>query len=132
MKTDVMAQASSRANPAGFVVGTSQRTSNRPARAITARAFSKTRAFEIGAVVLGSLLAGALYAWFAGEDINWDWRNYHEYSAFAWINGRLDRDVAPAGIQNFFNPLPYLPAYLLRHYAGAPYWGMLLGAIHGL
>src|SRR3954452_15273408 len=113
MKTDVMAQATSRANPAGFVVGTSKRGSRRSAPAITARGFINTRAFEIGAVVLGSLLAGALYAWFAGEDINWDWRKSHEYSAFAWTTGRLDRDVAPAGIQNFFNPLPYLPAYLL-------------------
>ncbi|WP_291576914.1 glycosyltransferase family 87 protein [Bradyrhizobium sp.] len=88
--------------------------------------------FEIWAVMLGSLAAGAAYAFYAGEDINWDWRNYHEYSAFAWLHGRLNEDVAPAGVQNFFNPLAYLPAYLLRHHAGAPYWGMLLGAIHGL
>ena len=29
-------------------------------------------------IALGSLLAGALYTWFAGEDVNWDWQNYHE------------------------------------------------------
>jgi hypothetical protein len=90
------------------------------------------RTVEAWAVILGSLLAGAVYAWFAGEDINWDWRNYHEYSAFALIHGRFNEDVAPAGIQTFLNPLAYLPAYLLRHYVGAPLWGMLLGAIHGL
>jgi hypothetical protein len=90
------------------------------------------RNFEMSAVVLGSLAAGAAYAWFAGEDINWDWRNYHEYSAFALINGRFDQDVAPGGFQTFLNPLPYLPAYLLRHYVNAPCWGMLLGALHGL
>jgi hypothetical protein len=90
------------------------------------------RSFEIWAVILGSLLAGAAHTWFAGEDINWDWRNYHEYSAFALINGRFDEDVAPAGIQTFLNPLAYLPAYLLRHYVGAPFWGMMLGGIHGL
>ncbi len=73
-----------------------------------------------------------MYTWFAGEDINWDWRNYHEYGAFAWINGRFDADVAPGGFQTFLNPLPYLPAYLLRHYVSAPFWGMLLGAFHGL
>ncbi len=87
---------------------------------------------EILIVVSGSLLAGAAYSWFAGEDINWDWRNYHEYGAFALINGRFDADVAPGGFQTFLNPLPYLPAYLLRHHVGAPFWGMLLGAIHGL
>ncbi|QWG25843.1 DUF2029 domain-containing protein [Bradyrhizobium sediminis] len=83
-------------------------------------------------MILGSLLAGALYTWFSGEDINWDWRNYHEYGAFALLNGRFDVDVAPGGFQTFLNPLPYLPAYLLRHYVGAPLWGVLLGAIHGL
>jgi hypothetical protein len=90
------------------------------------------RNFETWAVVLGSLSAGAAYAWFAGEDINWDWRNYHEYGAFALINGRFDLDVAPGGFQTFLNPLAYVPAYLLRHHVAAPYWGMLLGALHGL
>lgn len=83
-------------------------------------------------VMLGSLLAGAGYTWFAGEDINWDWLNYHEYGAFALLNGRFDIDVVPGGFQTFLNPLAYVPAYLLRHYVGAPYWGPLLGAIHGL
>lgn len=83
-------------------------------------------------VILGSVLAGALYAWFVGEDINWDWRNYHEYGAFALLNSRFGIDVAPAGIQTFLNPLVYVPAYLLRHGVGAPLWGILLGAVHGL
>src|SRR5258708_1912869 len=97
-----------------------------------ARRSFEGRSFEIWAVIAGSLLAGAAYAWFAGEDINWDWRNYHEYNPLALINGRFDQDVAPAGIQTFLNPLAYLPAYLLRHHVGAPLWGMMLGAIHGL
>jgi hypothetical protein len=42
--------------------------------------------FERWAVVLDSLLAGAAYTWFAGEDINWDWRNYREYGAFAPVS----------------------------------------------
>jgi hypothetical protein len=87
---------------------------------------------ETWGVILGSLVAGAAYTWFAGEDINWDWRNYHEYNAFALLNGRYAEDVAPAGIQTFLNPLIYLPAYLLRHTVGAPFWGMMLGALHGL
>jgi hypothetical protein len=87
---------------------------------------------ETWGVILGSLAAGAAYTWFAGEDINWDWRNYHEYSAFALLNGRFSEDVAPAGFQTFLNPLAYLPAYLLRHTVGAPFWGVLLGALHGL
>ena len=84
------------------------------------------------AVIFGSLLAGALYTYFAGEDTNWDWRNYHEYGAYALLNGRFDLDVAPGGLQTFLNPLAYLPPYLLRHVFGAPAWGPMLGAIHGL
>lgn len=90
------------------------------------------RHLEIALVTLGALVAGAAYAWFAGEDINWDWQNYHEYGAFALLNGRLDQDVAPGGFQSFLNPLPYVPAYLLRHLVGAPFWGVWLGALHGL
>jgi hypothetical protein len=85
---------------------------------------------ETWGVILGSLVAA--YTWFAGEDINWDWQNYHEYNAFALLNGRYAEDVAPAGIQTFLNPLAYVPAYLLRHYVDAPWWGMMLGALHGL
>ena len=90
------------------------------------------RNLSVAAVIVGSLLSGALYAWFSGEDINWDWLNYHEYGAFALLNARFDSDVAPGGFQTFLNPLVYVPAYLLRHHIGAPFWGILLGAIHGL
>jgi len=79
-----------------------------------------------------SAFAGALYSYTAGEDINWDWRNYHEYVAFALLNGRFGVDVAPGGFQTFLNPIVYVPAYILRHFVGAPAWGILLGAIHGL
>jgi hypothetical protein len=82
--------------------------------------------------IAGSLLAGATYTYLAGEDINWDWRNYHEYGAYALLNGRFGVDVAPGGLQTFLNPLAYVLPYLLRHGLAAPYWGLLLGAIHGL
>jgi len=50
-----------------------------------ARRGFESRSFATWTVIAASLLAGAAYAWFAGEDINWDWRNYHEYNAFALI-----------------------------------------------
>ncbi|WP_052523393.1 glycosyltransferase family 87 protein [Bradyrhizobium sp. STM 3809] len=83
-------------------------------------------------VIAGSAIAGAVYAYVAGEDINWDWQNYHDYAGFALLAGRFDVDVAPGGFQSFLNPLIYLLPYVVRHGLPAPWWGMALGALHGL
>lgn len=83
-------------------------------------------------IALGSLLAGAVYTWFVGEDVNWDWQNYHEYNVWAVITGRYGIDALPAGFQTYFNPAVYFPAYYLRHWLPMPYGLMLLGAVHGL
>ncbi|WP_084030642.1 glycosyltransferase 87 family protein [Bradyrhizobium paxllaeri] len=84
------------------------------------------------AITLGSLLAGAIYTWFAGEDVNWDWLNYHEYNVWAVITGRYGIDALPAGFQTYFNPTVYFPVYYLRHLLPAPYGLMIIGAVHGL
>src|SRR5471030_660633 len=97
-----------------------------------ARKGFETNNFETWAVIVGSLLAGAAYTWFAGEDLNWDWRNYHEYGAFALINERFNQDVAPGCLHTSLAPLACSPAYRLRHHVGATFWGLILGAIHGL
>ena len=83
-------------------------------------------------VIAASALAGALYAFHAGEDINWDWQNYHEYAGFALLHGRFDVDVAPGGFQSYLNPLIYVLPYLARHGLGAPWSSAALGALHGL
>jgi len=83
-------------------------------------------------VIAGSVAAGALYAYLAGEDVNWDWQNYHEYAGFALVHGRFDVDVAPGGFQSFLNPLIYILPYVIRHGLSAPWWGIALGALHGL
>ena len=84
------------------------------------------------AVVFGSLLAGAVYTFAAGEDANWDWQNYHEYNVWAVLHGRYAIDALPAGFQTWFNPAVYFPVYALRHMVPAP-WGLVtIGAVHGL
>jgi Glycosyltransferase family 87 len=83
-------------------------------------------------IALGSLLAGAIYTWFVGEDVNWDWQNYHEYNVWAIINGRYGVDAMPPGFQTYFNPTVYFPVYYLRHLLPLPYGMMILGAVHGL
>ena len=92
----------------------------------------QTKAVAPIVIALGSLLAGAIYTWFAGEDVNWDWQNYHEYNVWALINGRYAVDALPAGFQTYFNPTVYFPVYYLRHLLPLPYGLMILGAVHGL
>jgi Glycosyltransferase family 87 len=84
------------------------------------------------AVVVGSLVAGAIYSWVMGQDANWDWQNYHEYNVWAVINGRYDIDAIPPGFQTYFNPVVYFPWYYLRHFLPLPYGGLIMGAVHGL
>ena len=83
------------------------------------------------AIALGSLLAGAIYTWFIGEDVNWDWQNYHEYNVWAVINDRYGLDALPGGFQTYFNPTVYFPVYYLRHLLPLPYGLMIMGAVHG-
>jgi hypothetical protein len=84
------------------------------------------------AIALGALLAGAIYTWFVGEDVNWDWMNYHEYNVWAVINDRYGLDAMPAGFQTYFNPVVYFPIYYLRHLLPLPCGMMIIGAVHGL
>jgi hypothetical protein len=84
------------------------------------------------AVIVCSLLAGALYTFATGEDVSWDWQNYHEYNVWAVLNGRYGIDAVPPGFQSYFNPAIYVPIYYLRHFVPSPYGLMIIGAIHGL
>ena len=92
---------------------------------------SQSRTLEVIAVTLGSLLAGAIYTWFVGEDVNWDWQNYHEYNVWALLNGRYAIDALPAGFQTYFNPTVYFPVYYLRHLLPLPYGLMIIGMGNG-
>ncbi|WP_404546025.1 glycosyltransferase 87 family protein [Bradyrhizobium sp. USDA 223] len=96
------------------------------------RAKQRGNALAAIAIVVCSMLAGALYTLAMGEDVNWDWQNYHEYNVWAVLNGRYGVDVIPPGFQTYFNPLVYFPVYHFRHVLPAPYGLMIIGAVHGL
>ena len=83
-------------------------------------------------VTLLSLAFGAYYAGHVGQDTNWDWANYHDYDVLALLNMRGAIDVAPAGIQSFLNPIPYVPFYLLRHTLPPILGGATVGTIQAL
>ncbi len=68
-----------------------------------------------------------------GQDVNFDQLNYHFYSAYAFLHGRLAIDAAPAGtIHSYFNPLPYVPFYWLVQHLRPRRAIFILGAWHGL
>ena len=81
-------------------------------------------------------LAGPLFfgllALFLGQDANWDLRNYHLYNPFAFLHHRLDFDMVPAQVANFYNPLLHIPFYWAVMALPPMVTGFLIGAIQGL
>jgi hypothetical protein len=47
----------------------------------------------------------------SGQDYNWDLLNYHFTSPQLLLTGRDALNVAPSGMQSWFNPTGYIPAY---------------------
>jgi hypothetical protein len=66
-----------------------------------------------------------------GIDANWDLYNYHLYNPFALLNGKLHIDLAPAGLQTYFNPLLDIPYYVMMLHLPAPLVGFVMGTVHG-
>lgn len=95
-----------------------------PARAIHGRALT------VAATV--AVLLGGVASLLLGQDRNWDLRNYHLYNAYAWLEGRLGFDLAPAQLQSYFTPLIDVPYFLLVRHASAEWAGFVFGAWHGL
>lgn len=74
----------------------------------------------------------ALVSCLKGLDVNWDARNYHYYNAWAHLHDRYALDLAPAGLQSFFNPLLDIAWYGSQQMLGPPAAGFLMGLLHGL
>jgi len=79
-----------------------------------------------------SMLFTALYAIFAGQDINWDQRNYHIYSVYAWISNTTHWHIAPGQIQSWFNPLGYVLHYFAVQHFQPVIAGAFIGSLAGL
>lgn len=69
-------------------------------------------AHDAAVLALACLIAG-LGSILAGQDANWDLRNYHLYNPWAWLTGRYGFDLAPAQAQTFHNPLLDVPFYAM-------------------
>ncbi len=67
-----------------------------------------------------------------GQDAGWDLRNYHFYNPYAFLHGRMDYDIVPAQVANFYNPILYVPFYAMVSNLPPKVVGFLLGAVQGL
>jgi len=90
-----------------------------------------TRRAQVWACVLVPLACGLL-SWLYGVDANWDLFSTHLYNPYAWLDGRLGTDLAPAGFQSYFNPLLDVPYWWMSRHWPAPWVGFIMGAVHGL
>jgi hypothetical protein len=84
-------------------------------------------------VFLGLVIAfWAGFVVFLGKDTSWDFRNYHWYAPYAFLNHRMGVDVAVAHQASYYNPFLDIPFYLLATHL--PSWLALaiLGAVQGL
>lgn len=77
-------------------------------------------------------LAFGFYALSLGQDSNWDLLNYHLYNPYAFLTGRIEIDLAPAGLQTYFNPLLDIGYFSVISYLGPRTVGFLLGFLQGL
>lgn len=81
-------------------------------------------------------LASVIAAWAVfvvcrGEDRAWDFRNYHWYIPYAFLNGRMAFDVAVAHQATYYNPFLDIPFYwLATHFHSWMALGVL-GAVQG-
>jgi hypothetical protein len=64
---------------------------------------SRAKTFSWLAMVFIPFMIG-IYSIILGQDINWDLQNYHLYNPYAYLHGRIDFDLSPAGLQTYFNP----------------------------
>jgi hypothetical protein len=76
-------------------------------------------------------LCFGLFSLWLGADSNFDLLNYHLYNAYAFMDGRVGHDLAPASFQSYFNPLLDVPYYVLTQY-WPRFTGFLMGVLHGL
>jgi hypothetical protein len=81
-------------------------------------------------VVVLMTLSGLGSLWL-GQDLNVDLQNYHFWNGYSFLTGRT-RDIAPAAMWSFFNPVMDGFHYWGMSHLPARVFGFLIGAVHGL
>jgi hypothetical protein len=77
------------------------------------------------------ILAWAILVVSLGKNTSWDFRNYHWYIPYAYLNHRMGFDVAVAHQATFYNPTLDIPFYLLATHVHAWVALGILGVVQG-
>ena len=77
------------------------------------------------------VLFWSLFVVALGKDTSWDFRNYHWYIPYAFLNGRMGFDVAVAHQATYYNPLLDIPFYWLATHTRSWLALGVLGAVQG-
>ena len=72
-----------------------------------------------------------VYVLWLGKDTSWDFRNYHWYIPYAFLNGREHIDLLVAHQASYYNPFQDIPFYLLATHTPAWFALFVLGAVQG-
>lgn len=89
------------------------------------------KVFTFACLVTVPILFG-FYSINLGQDINWDLQNYHLYNPYAYLNDRIHLDLAPAGLQTYFNPYLDLVYFTALSALSPKSVGFLIGLVQGL
>src|SRR6201995_899568 len=93
---------------------------------------SRTRLSRQELLFLGlTILFWAGFVVVLGKDTSWDFRNYHWYAPYAFLNDRLGFDVAVAHQASYYNPYLDIPFYLLATHTHSWIALAVLGAVQG-
>src|SRR3569833_145657 len=72
-----------------------------------------------------------LYVLWLGKDTSWDFRNYHWYIPYAFLNGREHIDMLVAHQATYYNPFQDIPFYVLATHTPAWFSLFTLGCVQG-
>jgi len=96
---------------------------------------AETRAFRLTPrewlFLAGTICFWGLYVLWLGKDTSWDFRNYHWYIPYAFLNGREHIDTLVAHQASYYNPFQDIPFYLLATHTPAWFALFVLGAVQG-
>lgn len=78
-----------------------------------------------------TILFWGFYVLWLGKETSWDFRNYHWYIPYAFLNGREGLDMIVAHHATYYNPFQDIPFYLLATHSPAWCTLLILGLVQG-